>query len=396
MNSAREQPLVLVVDDNEAGRFVKAQIVRRAGFGVIEAATGRHALELAHGHPIDIVLLDVNLPDMSGIDVCGRIKADQALAAVQVLQISSTAVADSDRIRGLSAGADAYLTEPGNPDVLAATLQALMRARRAELDLAAALDRERDARDVAEQANRVKDEFLATLSHELRTPLNAMMGWISQLRGGTLDHGGRERALQALDRSTRVQWRLVNELLDSASIAKGKLRVEKALVDLQPIVTAAAESVRDDAARRQVAIVIETRPVRVMGDASRLQQVVTNLLNNAIQFTPPGGRIMLTLDVSGTNAVISVRDTGVGIDDALLPHIFEQFRQGDAGFRQGHAGLGLGLAIARRLIELHGGTILAESAGRGHGALFTVHLPLPESNTSSAFGPKSRNTAANV
>jgi two-component system, sensor histidine kinase len=383
VTTTRPQPLVLVVDDNDAGRFVKSQVARRAGFDVVEAATGRRALELVHGHPVDIVLLDVNLPDVSGIEVCGQIKTDETLAAVQVLQISATAVADDDRVRGLAGGADAYLTEPGDPDVLAATLHALMRVRRAELDLAAALDRERDARAIAESANRVKDDFLATLSHELRTPLNAMIGWISQLRAGTLDDKGRDRALAALERSTRVQWRLVNELLDSASIAKGKLRLDTTIVDLQAVAAAAAESIRDDAARRHVDLIVEGKSVKVRGDGPRLQQVLTNLLNNAVQFTASGGRVLLTVDVVDGNAEVAVQDTGIGIDPALLPHVFEPFHQGDVTVRQGHAGLGLGLSISRQLIEMHGGKIVAESAGIGHGALFTVRLPLPQPDSRS-------------
>jgi two-component system, sensor histidine kinase len=386
------EPLVLIVDDNEAGRFVKTQVVRRAGFGVIEAATGQRALDVTQRQPIDIVLLDVNLPDMSGLEVCRRIKADGTLAAVQVLQISATATADADRVRGLDGGADAYLTEPGDPQVLAATLQALMRVRRAELDLAAALDREREARQIAEEANRAKDEFLATLSHELRTPLNAMIGWISQLRRGTLDESGRARALLALERSTGVQWRLVNELLDTASIAKGKTHLEMSVVDLQAIGAAALDSIRAEAALREIEIEVSTHAVEVNGDASRLQQVVTNLLSNAIKFTPSGGRVVLTIDASKTEATIRVQDTGSGIDPDFLPHVFDQFRQGEPGLRQGHGGLGLGLTIVRGLVELHGGTVVAESAGLGRGAVFTVRLPL-------AAGPargKSRNAATDV
>ena len=379
--AASKTPLVLVVDDNDAGRFAKSETVRRAGFEVVEASSGARALELIRSRPVDIVLLDVNLPDISGIEVCSRIKSDEVLAMVPVLQVSATAVADADRIRGLDGGADAYLTEPGNPEVLTATLHALMRARRAELDLKAALDRERDARDVAESANRFQDEFLAKLSHELRTPLNAMVGWISQLRAGTMDESGRERALKALERSARVQWRLVNELLDSASIARGKLRLQTTRVDLEATAAAAAESVRNDAARREVELLVETRPVFVIGDGARLEQVITNLLSNAIRFTPSGGRVALTVYASTADAIVRVEDTGEGIDADFLPHVFEQFRQGEAP-AQGHSGLGLGLAIARQLIEMHGGSIFAESDGPGRGAAFTVHLPLPEPDAS--------------
>jgi signal transduction histidine kinase len=378
MTPASNMPLVLVVDDNDAGRFAKTETVRRAGFDVVEAGTGARALELIRSRPVDIVLLDINLPDMSGIEVCSRIKADDALSMVPILQVSATAVADADRVRGLEGGADAYLTEPGNPEVLTATLHAMMRARRAELDLAAALHRERDARELAESANRFKDEFLAKLSHELRTPLNAMVGWIAQLKAGTLDDRGRERAVQALERSAGVQWRLINELLDSASIARGKLRLETRRVDLDAVAAAAVESLRDEAARRDLELVVSSRPVAVVGDSARLQQVVTNLLGNAIQYTPAGGRVVLTVEALRGEALLRVEDTGAGIDPDFLPHIFEQFRQGDAASRHGHAGLGLGLAIARHLIDMHGGTIEAVSAGLGRGATFTVRLPLAE------------------
>jgi two-component system, sensor histidine kinase len=394
--SPRERPLVLVVDDNDASRFIKSQVVRRAGYEVVEAATGKGALEAARRQPVDIVLLDVHLPDMSGIEVCAQIKADEALSSVQVLQISATAIADADRVRGLTSGADAYLIEPGNPEVLAATLGALMRARRAELELAEALDREREAREIAERANRLKDEFLAVLSHELRTPLNAMVGWISQLRRGTLDEAARSRALDALDRSAHVQWRLVNELLDSASIAEGKLRLEISPIDLQTVIAAAVESVRAEAARRQVEIGIETRGIKTTGDAGRLQQVATNLLNNAVQFTPAGGRVLITVEAADGWAVIRVEDTGAGIDPDVLPHIFERFRQG-SGFRQGHAGLGLGLSITRQVVQMHGGTVTAESAGLNRGAVFTVRIPIsPIAEPGPPADSASQKTAADV
>ena len=393
-DAASRTPLVLVVDDNDASRYVKTKTVLRAGFDFVEAATGSRALELIRSRPVDIVLLDINLPDMSGIEVCRHIKGDEVLAAVPVLQVSATAITDGDRVRGLEGGADAYLTEPADSDVLAATLHALMRARRAELGLKAALERERDARDAAESANNFKDQFLAKLSHELRTPLNAMVGWIAQLRAGTLDEPGRDRALQALERSARAQWRLVNELLDSASIAKGKLQLETARVDLEAIAAGAVESVRDEASRRNVELIPQTRPVVIIGDGPRLQQVVTNLLTNAIRFTPSGGRVVLTVEAAKSDAVIRVEDTGAGIDPDLLPHVFEQFRQGDASRRRGHPGLGLGLAISQQLIQMHGGTILAESAGLDRGATFTVHLPLPQGQPMA--GPSTASASQNA
>jgi signal transduction histidine kinase len=370
------EPLVLVVDDNDANRFAKIQTVRRAGFRVLEAATGRRALELAGEHPIDLVLLDINLPDISGVEVCGRIKSNGALTAVQVLQVSATAISNEDRVRGLTGGADGYLVEPVDPQLLVATLQALMRVRRAELALVEALQRERAAREAAEQADAAKDQFLATLSHELRTPLNAMIGWIALLRSGAIGEDGKMRALDSLDRSARTQWRMVNELLDTASIASGKLQLDKAPMDLAGIAAAAADTMADEAARAEVTLEAELQSVPIEGDQQRIEQVVLNLLTNAIRHTPPGGLVQLTVGCAGREAMVRVVDTGVGIEPDFMPHLFERFRQGTKTQQMARPGLGLGLAISRHIVELHGGRITAESAGADHGAVFTVLLPL--------------------
>jgi two-component system, sensor histidine kinase len=371
--SSAPPAIVLVVDDNDANRFAKATTLRRAGFSVIEASTGGSALTTIRGQAIDLVMLDINLPDMSGLEVCTQIKQDAALAPIQVLQISSTAVTDADRVRGLSGGADAYLTEPTTPEVLLATLNALLRVRRAEQERAAAFDREQEARRQAEQANQIKDRFLATLSHELRTPLNAALGWIALLKGGALDADRQTRAVEALERSTRQQWALVNELLDAASIQQRKMRIEMSPVDLHEVGAAAVELVRPEAARKEIELVVSLEPTRVIGDPARLQQVITNLLNNAVQFTIAGGRASLKIDHDGDAAVVRVEDSGMGIEPRFLPYVFEEFRQADSG--NGRGGLGLGLAISRHIVELHGGQIMAESAGLGRGATFTVRIP---------------------
>jgi signal transduction histidine kinase len=375
--------VVLVVDDHDANRFVKTTWLRRAGFRVFEAATGRAALETVSREPIDLVLLDINLPDMSGLDVCALIKRDPTLIAVQVLQISSTAVSDADKVRGLEGGADAYLIEPVAPDVVLATLNALLRVRRAEQERMAALEGEQEARRQAERANRVKDDFLATLSHELRTPLNAALGWIALLKGGMLDAGGQQRAVEALERSARQQWTLVNQLLDAASIQQQKMRLEIATVDLQAVGAAVVELVRVEAARKGVDLVAAIEPLHASGDSSRLQQVMTNLLNNAVQFTAAGGRVGLTIGRDGSDAVIRVEDSGIGIDPRFLPHVFEEFRQAD-GPGTGKGGLGLGLAISRHIVELHGGRIQAASPGLGRGATFTVRIPVEQRDEQAA------------
>lgn len=368
--------VVLVVDDHDAGRFVKVQTLRRAGFQIHEASTGQAALKLAAEVKPEIALVDVNLPDINGIEVSRRLRAmREALPAIQILQISSTAVTTADRVRGLEQGADVYLTEPVDGEILVATVRALLRARRAEAALTVALDRERAARAVAEEANRLKDEFLATLSHELRTPLNALMGWIWQLRNSTLDEGARTRALDSLDRNARVQAQLINDLLDVSRISKGKLHLKMQLIDLRTVIDSAIDSVRDAAALRDLRVEVTGSHVHVAADHARIQQVVTNLLTNAIQFTPKSGKIAIALREEGDDAVIQVRDTGEGIERAFLPHVFDQFRQGEGGLTRKHGGLGLGLSVVRQLVELHGGAVDVWSAGAGQGATFTIKLP---------------------
>jgi signal transduction histidine kinase len=367
---------ILVVDDQEAGRYVKVQTLRRAGFAVIEAATGSETLAQIASHRPDLLILDVNLPDMSGFDVTRRVRqSETGPPTLQILQISNTAVENEDRVRGLEQGADVYLTEPVDGTVLVATVQALLRVRRAETALADALRRERGARELAEQANRLKDEFIATLSHELRTPLNALMGWIWQLRNATLDEPARERALDSIERNARMQAQLINDLLDISRASKGKLQLEIRLVDLKHVIETALESVREPMGRKNLEVSTSLQSVAVVGDQSRLQQVVTNLLTNSVQFTPPNGRVSISLAGNGDEAVLSVQDTGAGIDPAFIPHVFEQFRQGEGGLSRKHGGLGLGLAVVKQLIELHGGSVMVTSDGTGKGATFTVRLP---------------------
>jgi signal transduction histidine kinase/ActR/RegA family two-component response regulator len=241
--------------------------------------------------------------------------------------------------------------------------------RRVEGERTAALERERDA-------NRLKDEFLATLSHELRTPLNAVLGWTRVLRTTQVDDRTRNRALESIERNARVQTRLIEDLLEVSRIVTGKLRLQIEQVDLAAIVDAAVEVVQPAAtAKRQHLITrIDARPAMTTGDPNRLQQVVWNLLSNAVKFTPPGGQVLVTLD-RRDGYVVTVSDTGPGIEPQFLPHVFEPFRQADATATREHGGLGLGLAIAKRLVELHGGTIAARPGQAGRGTTVDVHLP---------------------
>ena len=246
------------------------------------------------------------------------------------------------------------------------------------------LGREREARREAEAAradaeaaNRAKDDFLAVLSHELRTPLTAILGWARVLRTRQVGAEQTGRALESIERNTRLQKQIIDDLLDSSSIVAGKLQLQRRFVDLAAVVAAGMEMPLRDAEANgiQVRVVVGPALGQVWGDPVRLQQVVANLAGNAVKFTSAGGTIEVRLERHQEVIRLTVCDTGAGIDPVVLPHIFDRFQQGDSTIRRRHGGLGLGLAIVRSLVELHGGRVRAESAGRGQGATFTVDLP---------------------
>lgn len=251
--------------------------------------------------------------------------------------------------------------------------------KRAEERLAELLESERAARADAEKANRLKDEFLATLSHELRTPLNAVIGWSRMLGSGRLDSEGSKHALEVVERNAWAQKQIIEDILDVSRVITGKLQLNRSPVDLVAVVDAALDAVRPAMEAKEITIetLIDSSLRLISGDADRLQQVVWNILSNAAKFTPAGGKIEISVNQAATGVEIQVRDSGPGIDEAFLPHVFERFRQADGSTTRTHGGLGLGLAIVRHLVELHGGTIAVENRSDHHGAIFTVRLPLP-------------------
>jgi signal transduction histidine kinase len=238
--------------------------------------------------------------------------------------------------------------------------------------------REQLARSEAERANRMKDEFLATVSHELRTPLNSIIGWCHALRTGKIDEPTQSRALESIERNARVQAQLIEDILDVSRVITGKLRLNIGPVDLSLVINLAIDSVQLAASSKDLDLKVTLDPSirHMVGDSGRLQQVIWNLLSNAIKFTPVGGSVEVRLRRAGSDAQISVIDTGQGINPAFLPFVFDRFRQADATITRRHGGLGLGLAIVRHLVELHGGTVGVFSAGDGRGAEFTIRVPL--------------------
>jgi signal transduction histidine kinase/ActR/RegA family two-component response regulator len=248
----------------------------------------------------------------------------------------------------------------------------------------------------AQDANRLKEEFLATLSHELRTPLNALLGWTQILKGGALDEAAQRRALESIERNARAQAVLINDLLDVSRVITGKLRLDEGPVDVPAVVLAAADAIRPAVRARdlELNVTLPTISGELIGDADRLQQVVWNLLSNAVKFTPPGGRIDVTLTEPPGAIQICVTDTGAGIDPVFLPYVFERFRQGDSSTTRAQSGLGLGLDIVRHLVDLHGGAVMAESEGPGRGSRFTVTLPTRTLARSAAQGGETRHAAS--
>ena len=266
---------------------------------------------------------------------------------------------------------------------LRASEQAL---RKSELELHETIGREREARSHIEAADRAKDEFLATLSHELRTPLNTVLGWLGMLRTGSMREEQRAHALEVIERNARLQAQLIEDLLDVSRIVMGKVRLTLHPLIVAPIVSTVVDSIRPTADAKGVTLHASVDPEigRICGDSARLQQIVWNLLANAIKFTPSGGQVSVELSPQEGQVQLCVRDTGVGITPEFLPHVFERFRQADSSMTRVHGGVGLGLAIVRDLVELHGGSIEARSDGPNRGASFIVRFPALSASTTAS------------
>jgi PAS domain S-box-containing protein len=486
---------ILAVDDNPAALYATSRVLRSAGYEVIEATTGGAALMAADR--ADLVVLDINLPDIDGFEVCRRLRARPQTAQLPVLHLSATFTNSSDFDLGLEAGADSYLTRPVEAPVLLATVRTLLFARNADLirrgldaklrtifKLAPAalamIDRhlkyesvnpafctltgydaatligstaetvfghamhlfesppskeaphieevdlirqdgttvrvelrnasesvagarivlmtdisdrviaererenllasERAARAEAERSNRLKEEFLATLSHELRNPLNAIVGW-AHILGRTENLPPTvTKAIEAIERNSRLQAQMIADLLDYAGITFGKIRLAAVTIDPLPIVREALEVVSAFALARRIIIntTFEAQAVAIDADPARLHQIVLNLLTNATKFSPDGGTVEVAAQRDRQYFCLTVRDFGKGIKQSFLPHIFERFSQEDSSSTKNHGGLGLGLAIVKQLVGLHNGTIEAASEGERLGATFTVRLPLSD------------------
>lgn len=282
----------------------------------------------------------------------------------------------------------------GEQPLFTAYLRDITRRKESEAELERLLESERAARAEAEQANRLKDEFLSTLSHELRTPLNAILGYAQLLQMGEDNSEQIQDGLSVIERNGRIQARIIEDLLDMSRIISGKVRLDIHPVQLEEVIEAALETIRPSADAKEIRLqtLIDSKAGPVLGDFARLQQVVWNLLSNAVKFTPKGGRVQVSLERVNSHLEINVCDTGEGISPEFLPYVFDRFRQADGTTSRTHGGLGLGLAIVKHLMELHGGNVRVKSAGQGQGSTFTATLPLqivhPERSSETRVHPE--------
>ena len=413
---------ILLVDDHEENLLALEAILVDPSFNLVRASSGRAALKEVLRCDFALILLDVAMPDLDGYETAELIRSRERSRQTPIIFLTANYRSDAQVFRGYSVGAVDYIFKPFSPEILKSKVavfvelyqkrealkrqaQALLLAheeledrvrartrelaetntvlreevderKRIEAERQVLLESERRARAHAEAVNRLKDEFLATLSHELRTPLNAILGWSHLLTSRQNDPGMVGRAIGVIRNNAMAQSQLIEDILDVSRIIGGKLRLKLGPVPLQDVIEAALDSVSLAAQAKAIDITRDVESLEpITGDYDRLQQVVWNLLSNAVKFTPRDGRVIISLKRVGDDVVLRVEDTGIGIPAGFLPYVFDRFSQADGGATRQHGGLGLGMAIVRYLVELHGGTVRAESAGEGQGATFTITLP---------------------
>jgi signal transduction histidine kinase len=408
---------VLIVEDNpEMSAFIAELLA--PDYSVVIASNGREGLARALSNRPDLIVTDLMMPDMSGDELVRAVRSRPELRGVPIMLLSAKADEETT-VKLLRDGADDYLKKPVAVDELRARVGNLVNVKRTrdvlqtELasrthnldDLAGELrasmnalrendDLLRKALQDAEEANRAKDEFLMILSHELRTPLTAIIGWAEVLRLDRSDPEAMSAGLETIERSARVQASLIEEMLDASRIITGQIRLRLEPISLPALINQILDSLRPSAAEKNLIVQARLPDSKepMIGDPSRLQQIVSNLLSNAMKFTPSGGRVSIALEQNSRFATLTVSDTGIGIRREFLPHVFDRFRQADSSRTRAHGGLGLGLSIVRHLVELHGGWVAAESPGEGQGTTFRITLPIIDPDVTEKVAP-SRTTS---
>ena len=412
---------ILMVDDHPANLLALEAILGGTGYELVRARSGAEALKALLLQEFALILMDVMMPDMDGYETAELIRRRESSRYTPIIFITANVRSDTHIVRGYAVGAVDYLFKPFVPEVLlwkvavfvdlyvkrqavndstdalkrayddmehrveertselAATnhsLEAEMAERQSvELQRTQGLEREHLGSLEADAMTRLKDEFLATLSHELRTPINAILGWTHILETGARDNATIDRALRVIKRN--AQAHLVADMMDVSCIIGGRLTLKLELVSLRTVIEAALEAVEPAVDAKGITIeTVLADLAPIIADRDRLQQIMWNLLSNAIKFTPKDGRVRVELRAHAGDIVVTIADSGQGIDPAFLPHVFDRFTQADGSATRVHWGLGLGMAIVRHLVELHGGVVIAASDGKDKGATFTVTLPV--------------------
>ncbi|MEP7242458.1 MAG: response regulator [Gammaproteobacteria bacterium] len=372
-----DRTLILNVNDNDASRYLVTRMLQRAGLEVIEAATGAAALERVRNDKPALVVLDIKLPDIDGLEICRRIKGDPQTNAIKVLHTSAVFVASEFKVQSLECGADGYLSHPFEQEELIATVRSLLRLIEAEQSL-------RDHAGELKAANRRTNEFLAMLAHELRNPLAAIVTSLPLLDRRAPVDSVEKTARELIRRQTSNLRRLVDDLLDAARVTQGKIDLHWEVINLNDLirrVAANAQQSKMQPRSQALRLALTSARMVVRGDPMRLEQALTNLLDNASKYSDSGAviefSVTLERSASGSSeARLVVRDRGVGMAAETLPTIFNLFSQADVPLARSRGGLGIGLTLSRTLIELHGGSVRASSEGLGKGSEFQIALPL--------------------
>lgn len=379
---------VLLVEDDEDDFLLTREIfseINPDGYELKWVADYESAIEVARPDSFDICLLDYRLGAHDGVELLSELRS-RGFSCPMIL-ITGQGDKEIDNMAMRAGAADFLVKGQINADNLERSIRYAIQQKQFEEERIR-LTRAEAARVQAEEANRAKDEFLAVLSHELRTPLNAMLGWVRLLRTERDDPEVYDRALDAIERNAVLQTKFIEDLLDITRIVNGTLRIERTSVDVPAVISQAIDAVRPAIDSKKIVLetVIEQPQVKVRGDVVRLQQVFSNLLSNAVKFTPGGGSIFVSLSADDSTATLSVRDTGEGIEQDFIPHVFDRYRQANNLTTNRKGGLGLGLAIVRRIVEMHEGTISVESPGKDLGATFIVKLPIAAEDDEVTWG----------
>ena len=417
-----KQPVnILLVDDQPAKLLSYETILGELGENLIRASSGNEALGHLLKKEVAVVLVDVCMPELDGFELASMIRQHPRLQKTAIILVSGVFVEDTHRLKGYTSGAVDYVSVPIIPEILRAKVSVFAdrfrkseelqklnreleervaartqeieaqtsRLRQSEERLRLALQHAEQAREEAEAANRLKDQFLAVLSHELRSPLSAILGWVQLLRTGRLDQAAQQKAVETISRNAQLQTRIISDILDVSSILAGKLRLKIERVDLPSVITAALDTLRPAAKAKSIQVTanVGSTCLAIPGDPVRLQQTVWNVLSNAIDFAPEGGHVDLQLETSGTQVTVTILDDGPGIRPDFLPYIFDRFRQEDSSSTRPHHGLGLGLALVRHLVELHGGRVTAGNRTDRSGAIVTIALPNEASSLERVDAP---------